>query len=72
MKEFLGIDPIGMDLDSYLINSTPAQLDYWKNYWVEIWTILHRQDIVEFVISKYNQYTQVVSARIDSFTITAT
>jgi len=80
MNEFLGIDPPGMDLDSYLEGATQAQLDYWKDGdggvtfdgWFNIWTNLHRQDIVEFVISKYNQYAKVVSATIDSFTITTT
>lgn len=72
MKEFLGIDPLGMDLDSYLNGSTPEQLDFWRNYWVNIWTTIHRQDMVDFVISKYNQYAGVVSAEINSFTITAT
>ncbi len=72
MNEFLGIDPVGMNLDSYLASSTLDQLDVWKNYWVNIWTQLHRADIVEFVIMKYNEYAGIVSARIDQFTITAT
>lgn len=78
MKEFLGIDPVGMDLDSYLEGATPEQLDYWKDGdggvtfdgWINIWTSLHRQDIVEFVISKYNEYAGIVSAKINNFTIT--
>ena len=73
MKDFLGLEPPGaQDMDSYLANLTPAQLDDWKNDWVSWWTEEHRQDIVEFVISKYNQYAGVISARIDNFTITAT
>lgn len=70
MKEFLGIDPLGMDLDSYLKGSTQEQLDYWKDYWVNIWTTLHRQDIVEFVINKYNEYVGIVSAEITDLQIT--
>ena len=73
MNEFLGIDPSGMDLDSYLLNSTPEQLVEWRDYWMSIWTAFHRQDIVDFVISKYNQYSGAVfSADIEQFTITAT
>ena len=60
MNEFLGIDPVGMDLDSYLAGSTPEQLDVWKNYWVGIWTELHRTDIIDFVISKYNEYAGMI------------
>jgi len=59
MNDFLGIDPPGMDLDSYLAGSTQDQLDYWRDYWVVIWTDLHRSDIVEFVINKYNEYSGV-------------
>ena len=72
MNEFLGIDPPGMDLDSYLEGSTPEQLVYWRDYWISIWTQLHRQDIVDFVIMKYNEYAGIVSADITSFTITST
>ena len=74
MNEFLGIDPPGMDLDSYLEGATRAQLDYWKDGdggvtfdgWFNIWTDLHRQDMVEFVIMKYNQYAKIVSADINN------
>jgi len=69
MKEFLGINPPGMDLDSYLGGSTQEQLDFWKSYWVEIWTTLHRTDLVTFVINKYNQYSKIVLAKINNFTI---
>ena len=71
MNDFLGIDPVGMDIDSYLAGSTLEQLNFWRDYWTDIWTQLHRQDIVAFVISKYNTYAGIVAARIDSFTITA-
>ncbi len=71
MKDFLGIEPEGaVDLDTYLINSAQWQRDDWKDYWIEMWTSLHRADIVEFVIEKYNEYS--TSARIDNFTITST
>jgi len=69
MNEFLGIDPPGMDLDSFLLNSTQEQLDYWKDFWVGVWTALHRADLVKFVEDKYIQYAKIVSARIDNFAI---
>jgi len=67
MNEFLGIVPQGMDLDSYLENATQEQLDYWKdgdggitfNGWFNIWNSLHRQDIVEFVMKKYYEYSKI-------------
>ena len=69
MKEFLGLEPSGADMDTYLANSTQTQLDFWKGYWVEIWTNLHRSDIVEFVILKYNQYSGIVSTKIHDLQI---
>lgn len=69
MNDFLGIDPPGMDLDSYLAGSTPEQVEIWKNYWISVWTQLHRQDIVDFVMGKYGEYAGIAVARIDSFTI---
>ena len=71
MKEFLGIDPPGKDIDTYLSELTQIQLDEWKNYWIPIWTNLARNDIVSFVNQMYDKYSGVVavSATIDSFTI---
>ncbi len=71
MNEFLGIVPEGAaDIDTYLANLTSTQLEEWKNYWTEMWNSLQRQDIVEFVISKYNEYAGVVSAKINDLQIT--
>lgn len=58
MKEFLGIDPVGKDIDTYLSEFTQVQLDEWRNYWVSIWTDLMRDDIVGFVYTMYNKYSQ--------------
>ena len=72
MKEFLGIDPPGLDIDTYLSALTPADLDYWKNYWNDIWTGLGRNDMVLFVNQMYDKYSGVeVSATISNFIITA-
>ena len=72
MNDFLGISPEGADIDAYLTSSTQSQLDVWKNYWIEVWTGFHRTDMVEFVISRYDYHSGIVSARIDNFTITST
>ena len=72
MNDFLGIDPPGEDIDTYLSKLTQTQLDEWKNYWVNMWTSLNRSDMIPFVNEMYNKYSGVaeVSAQINSFTIT--
>ena len=71
VKEFLGIYPQGEDIDTYLSKLAQADLDYWKNYWIDIWTNLGRSDIISFVNEMYEKYSGVgaVSARIDNFAI---
>jgi len=71
MKDFLGIYPIGEDIDTYLSALTQIQLDEWKNYWVEMWNSLGRADMITFVNEMYEKYSGVgvVSARIDNFAI---
>ena len=59
INDFLGIDPAGNDIDTYLAALTQAQLEEWKNYWVDIWTTLNRNDIVNFVIGMYDTYKKV-------------
>jgi len=70
MNEFLGIDPPGLDIDTYLSDLAQADLDYWKNYWVSIWTALMRNDIINFVNEKYNEYSTLgISADITNFDV---
>ena len=70
MNEFLGIDPPGLDIDTYLSALAQADLDYWKNYWIPIWTALMRNDIVDFVNQKYNQYSELgISVDITNFAV---
>lgn len=69
MNDFLGINPPGMDIDTYLEGSTQVQLVYWRDYWVNVWTELHRSDIVEFVRGKYNEYSTGATADIEQFSI---
>ncbi len=68
MNDFLGLDPPGPDMDTYLANSTQVQRDVWKTDWVDVWTALHRSDIVNFVIEKHHQSSDVL-AKIEQFTI---
>lgn len=56
MNDFLGIDPPGVDINTYLSRLTRPQIDEWKNYWVAIWTNLNRSDIVNFVKTMYDKY----------------
>ena len=59
-KDMLGIDPPGVDIDSYLTGLTPEQLEQWKDYWVKIWIDLKRTDIFAFVGQMYNKYKVVI------------
>jgi len=56
LKDFLGIDPPGVDIDTYLSGLTSTQLDQWKSYWISMWTSLNRGDLITFTNTKYNQY----------------
>ena len=70
MNEFLGIDPPGFDIDTYLSALAQADLDYWKNYWIPVWNALMRNDIVDFVNQKYNQYSELgISFDITNFAV---
>ena len=75
MNDFLGIYPIGEDIDTYLLKLDFAQLMKWHNYWADIWNSLGRIDMVKFVSEMYEKYVGVVppedvSTTIDNFTIT--
>lgn len=59
-KDMLGIDPPGVDIDTYLSGLTLTQLGQWKDYWVKVWTGLHRTDIFAFVGQMYGKYAQEV------------
>ncbi len=56
LNDFLGIDPPGADMDTYLSALTQEGLIEWRNYWINIWTNFDRTDIVNFVNSKYDEY----------------
>ena len=70
LKEFLGIYPPGLDIDTYLANSTNPQLNEWKSYWIPIWTSLNRSKLVTFTSSKYSEYYNIISAQLPKFDVT--
>ncbi|PKM92213.1 MAG: hypothetical protein CVU81_01690 [Euryarchaeota archaeon HGW-Euryarchaeota-1] len=51
LKDFLGIDPPGDDIDTYLSTRTNIQLDNWRNYWLSK-LLGHKK----FINSMYNEY----------------
>ena len=56
LKEFLGIDPAGDTLDTWLSKRDLAGLDQWKNYWADIFVSLGRNDLFTFIAQKYIEY----------------
>ena len=56
LKDFLGIEPVAVDMDTYLDALDNAGLLNWKNYWTAIFNNIGRTDLVTFVAQKYNQY----------------
>ncbi|KKL10880.1 hypothetical protein LCGC14_2551400, partial [marine sediment metagenome] len=55
-KEFLGIDPAGDDLDTWLSKRDKAGLEQWHDYWFKIFTNLERHDVLGFIDSKRDEY----------------
>ena len=60
VKDFLGIDPPGVDIDLYLSNLNLEGLEQWKNYWINIWAGLGRQDLINFTNDKFNEYEEKI------------
>ncbi len=56
MKEFLGIDPPGPDIDTYLGGLTRPELTEWAEYWWDVWDNLGRRDMEDFVNEWYQRY----------------
>jgi len=56
LKEFLGIDPEGVDLDTYLIKLDSTGLEQWRDYWINIWEGLNRSDLTVFTVAKFEEY----------------
>ena len=60
LKEFLGIEPAGLPLDDWLAPKGIEDLDYWKNYWADIFVALGRNDLFAFIASKYIEYKEKI------------
>jgi len=58
LNDFLGIQPAGKDIDTYLSTRTQAQLDSWLEYWQNIWgNICNRVDLAMKTANFYGLYT---------------
>lgn len=55
-KEFLGIEPAGEDLDTWLSKRDLAGLEQWRDYWVERLGNLQMGVWVDFVKDKFDEY----------------
>ncbi len=75
LRDFLGISPVGSDIDTHLSGLTNAQLDSWKIYWINIFNnFTDKTTIINFVNQKYNQYydeepiisAEIVNLRLDT------
>ena len=55
-KEFLGIDPPGDDLDTWLSQRDLIQLEQWKNYWTNIFSTIGMAFWEGFVNDKFEEY----------------
>lgn len=60
LQEFLGIEPPGDDLVTYISKLDKTGLLEWKNYWDEIFARLDRDDIITFIRAKYNEYINLL------------
>ncbi len=57
IKDFLGIDPAGQDLDAYLSTRTQSQLDEWRTYWSNAFSAINVPGALELISLKYQQYS---------------
>lgn len=55
-KEFLGIEPPGDELDTWLSKRDLAGLEQWKSYWTEIFTNVGMAFWIDFVNNKFQEY----------------
>lgn len=55
-KEFLGIDPSGDNLDTWLSKRDLSGLKQWKNYWTNIFSNVGMNYWISFVNNKFEEY----------------
>jgi len=56
LEDFLGIDPPGDDIDTYLGRLNKTELGEWKTYWDSEFDKVGRPEFKQTVLGKYNQY----------------
>ena len=56
LKEFVGIDPPGDDMDTWLSRKDLAGLEQWKDYWFDIFGSYGRADLLTFIDNKFVDY----------------
>jgi endonuclease YncB( thermonuclease family) len=68
LKDFLGIEPSGVDLDTYLQRFVDKEdkkgLENWRTYWLDVWRSRKRADLEDFVWKKYREYSDKYEAKI--------
>jgi endonuclease YncB( thermonuclease family) len=68
LKDFLGIEPSGPDLDTYLQRFIDKEdkkgLENWRNYWLDVWRSRKRTDLEDFVWKKYREYSDKYEAKV--------
>jgi len=65
-KEFLGIEPPGDDLDTWLSRRDLAGLTEWKNYWTDIFSSVGMSYWISFVEDKFEEYKSQLQQRVET------
>jgi len=61
IKEFLGIEPQGVDLDTYLSNLDEQGLKFWADYWHDrFYQVGLTGSAFSFTTAKYNEYLAIL------------
>lgn len=61
LKDFLGIEPSGDDLDTYLKRLNNFELMDWESHWVHVWATINKPNtnsLIEFTQAKRAEYFQ--------------
>ena len=62
IKEFLGIEPKGDDIDAWLGKRKLGELEDWRNYWIPIFSTLGMRALIEFTGDKFIEYKNKLAA----------
>ncbi len=64
LKEFLGIDPPGDDLDTWLSKKDKSEIGQWFGYWGNIFFPWRRDELIEFLKTKSVEYIRKLDEEI--------